>query len=45
MLTGLRRTAVGQFRIEDAVTLAALPRTLRQGDLSPIPAVVEPTTT
>jgi tRNA pseudouridine55 synthase len=39
MLTNLRRTAVGPFRIEEAVTLEALPRTLRPQDLAPVPGL------
>jgi tRNA pseudouridine55 synthase len=36
-LTALRRTAVGPYRVEDAVPLAALPRRLSPADLLPLP--------
>jgi tRNA pseudouridine55 synthase len=39
MLTNLRRTGVGRFSIADAVRLDTLPRTLRQTDLRPLPAI------
>jgi tRNA pseudouridine55 synthase len=39
MLTNLRRTGVGRFTVEEATPLAALPRTLRQADLRPLPAL------
>lgn len=39
MLARLRRTAVGGFRIEDAVGLEALPEPMGQGDLLPLPGV------
>lgn len=38
MLTGLRRTRVGRFTIDQSVTLAALPPTLIQADLRPAEA-------
>lgn len=36
MLTGLRRTQVGQFTLADAVTVEAIPEQLREPDLIPI---------
>jgi tRNA pseudouridine55 synthase len=39
MLTNLRRTGVGRFGITEATPLAALPRTLHQADLRPVPAL------
>ncbi|MFI4896839.1 MAG: tRNA pseudouridine(55) synthase TruB [Phycisphaerales bacterium JB059] len=39
MLGGLRRTRVGRFTIEEAVTLDALPDPLTQGDLTITPEV------
>jgi tRNA pseudouridine55 synthase len=38
MLTALRRTRIGAFRVEDAVGLDALPSVLHQSDLMPIDA-------
>jgi tRNA pseudouridine55 synthase len=38
MLTSLRRTASGDFRVERASTLEQLPSIMTQADLGPIPA-------
>lgn len=38
MLTGLRRTGSGRWRVEDAVGLDALPRVLTRADLMEVPA-------